>query len=1159
MVQLTADEATTSPAVVEVSYSNLEASSVAINAVVKPTCGVTGLPDCSTVDAALVTVQAQVALTGTANDTAPLAGAVADITQAGEAAGAVTSDDPCYPQSSGGTVSCGPVPPGEPSTASDATCTTDNTGSCSLTAMWDGAAEHFATPDSVELFAPPGYSITDVSGCATAPVSAPGSAVICGLQPADGSGPLSVVVDLEPYPVLTVALAGPLEPSCDPSTCVPGLSEGPVYDDDAVDGTTVTVTPVSTTPGPAANCQVEGGTPAADGVGQGEDASCSLTLLPGAYSASAPSTVNTTNSEVDIPLAYVTGTNPQSVTLTPGQTAGVNFASAYEPTLTIQLAGPLEPTGLEPGCPSGLGACSAEGNVYDNDAVDGTTVTVTPTGATSGVPQSCELDGGYAGDNVTYGAPAACTVNVAPGTYSVSLPMTIDTSYSEVGIPVAYVSGQDPQSVTVTSGTDPVVNFSSNYQPTITVNVAGPLEPSCTSSDCASVGTVYDNDAVDGTAVTVTPTGGTSGSAQTCQLQDGYPGDNVNYGNDATCTVGVTPGTYSVSLPSTIDTSYSEVGIPLAYITGSNPQTVTVGAGSNSVVSFASSYEPTILVSLAGPAEPSCGASSCTAADRVYDDDAVNGTTVTVTPTGTSGGAPASCQVEDGEPAGSGTDREEASCNISVPPGSYKVSVPSRIAPNPDYGWGYIDVTGTDPQVVTLSSGGNSSASFTTSYEAAANVGSGQSSARTKDGLVTATGSGGTGTVMVGEYHSDPEGPATFNSYSTSDDFFDVSVSSDSTFSSLVITACGLVNNPDAMSWWQPGAGSESALTGGETGTATGPTGTIGTTTSTTSTSTGSTSTGSTSTGSTSTGSTSTGSTSTGSTSTTGTGGNGTGYTGVIGSEGTSTTGTTGILGNTGTIGSTGTTGDTGTSQAQIGDWQPVGPATTVRSLRPGCLTATLTNLTSPNIDDLTGTVFGVALKLAPQRVSFTSAGPNTEVVGASYKPAAAASSKLAVAFGVDPSSTRGACSLSAQGMLKFTGAGTCVLDANQAGNSHWAAALAKHTIEVLGGKPIALGSSYTTPSGKPLRVAAKKGVLSKDTLNGAALSSHTSPGHGTLTLLANGSFTYVPRQAFEGEDSFTYTLRNGLGRSAATVKIQVGQIKVRPDQGKARSPARQN
>ena len=53
VVQLTADEVTTSPAVVEVSYSNLNAFSVAINAVANATCGVTGLPDCSSVNGPL--------------------------------------------------------------------------------------------------------------------------------------------------------------------------------------------------------------------------------------------------------------------------------------------------------------------------------------------------------------------------------------------------------------------------------------------------------------------------------------------------------------------------------------------------------------------------------------------------------------------------------------------------------------------------------------------------------------------------------------------------------------------------------------------------------------------------------------------------------------------------------------------------------------------------------------------------------------------------------------------------------------------------------------------------------------------------------------------------------------------------------------------------
>ncbi len=518
----------------------------------------------------------------------------------------------------------------------------------------------------------------------------------------------------------------------------------------------MTATPASASAGGPASCQVEGGSPG-DDVSEGQNATCTLTLLPGAYSVSVPSSIETPDSEVDIPLAYPSGADPQSVALTPGQDAVVNFASAYQPTLTINLAGPLEPAAAQADCPPST--CSSEGPLYDDDAVDGTTATVTPTGSTAGAPQTCQLDGGYPGDNVSYGQDATCNVNVAPGTYTVSLPSTIETPYSEVSIPVAYVTGENPQSVTVGSGQDTDVNFTSAYEPTVTVNLAGPLEPNCSSPECSSEGTVYDNDAVDGATATITPSGGTSGAQQTCQLEGGYPGDNVNYGQDATCTVGVTPGTYSVSLPSTIDTTYSEVGIPLAYVTAQDPQTVTIASGGNANVNFASAYEPTISVTLAGPAEPSCGASSCSSTATVYDDDAVNGTTMTVTPTGSTSGSPVSCQAEGGEPGGIAGNREEASCDVGVTPGTYKVSVPSPIAPEPDYGWGYIDVTSSNPDQVTVAAGGDATADFNTSYETMGNVGTGATSARTKDGLVTATGIGGTGTVTVGEYHSDPERP----------------------------------------------------------------------------------------------------------------------------------------------------------------------------------------------------------------------------------------------------------------------------------------------------------------------------------------------------------------------------------------------------------------
>ncbi len=467
----------------------------------------------------------------------------------------------------------------------------------------------------------------------------------------------------------------------------------------------------------------------------------------------------------------------------------------------MNLAGPEEPT--EPGVADG----SIAGTVYDNDAVDGTTVTVTPTGGTPGSPTSCQVDGGYAGDNVDYGAPASCDVGVLPGTYTVSVPSTIETPYSEVGIPLAYVSGAATQTVTVTVGNDQEVNFSTVYEPTITVNLDGPLEPACVVAKCATQDLVYDNDAVAGTTVTVSPTGASSGATQTCQVQGGYPGDNADYGQPSSCIVGEAPGNYAVSLPSTIETPYSEVGIPLAYVTGQNPQSVTLSPGQNASVNFTSGYEPTITISLSGPLEPTCSTSSCPAASKVYDDDAVNGTTVTVKPTGKTSGPATSCQVQGGEPDGITGARQEASCNVGVSPGTYKVSVPERIAPSPDYGWGYIEVNGADPEQVSVGSGGAGSVTFATAYEAADNVGSGPGSARTKDGLLTASGSGGTGTVTVGEYGSDPEGPATFNNYSSTNHFFDVSVGPANTFQKLVTTVCGLDGYPEAMWWWGGGRG----------------------------------------------------------------------------------------------------------------------------------------------------------------------------------------------------------------------------------------------------------------------------------------------------------------------------------------------------------------
>src|SRR5206468_1815009 len=73
-------------------------------------------------------------------------------------------------------------------------------------------------------------------------------------------------------------------------------------------------------------------------------------------------------------------------------------------------------------------------------------------------------------------------------------------------------------------------------------------------------------------------------------------------------------------------------------------------------------------------------------------------------------------------------------------------------------------------------------------------------------------------------------------------------------------------------------------------------------------------------------------------------------------------------------------------------------------------------------------------------------------------------------------------------------------------------------------------------------------GVLANDSdVEGDTLSAVlvSSPTHGTLTLNANGSFSYTPATNYNGSDSFTYKANDGQADSAtnATVSITVTPV----------------
>jgi uncharacterized delta-60 repeat protein len=98
-------------------------------------------------------------------------------------------------------------------------------------------------------------------------------------------------------------------------------------------------------------------------------------------------------------------------------------------------------------------------------------------------------------------------------------------------------------------------------------------------------------------------------------------------------------------------------------------------------------------------------------------------------------------------------------------------------------------------------------------------------------------------------------------------------------------------------------------------------------------------------------------------------------------------------------------------------------------------------------------------------------------------------------------------------------------------------------TVNPVNDAPVAVANMYTTTEGSALTLAAP-GVLQNDTdVDGDSLSALlvAGPAHGTLTLSANGSFTYTPALGFSGTDSFTYKANDGAADSnAATVTITV-------------------
>src|SRR5205085_4769235 len=102
---------------------------------------------------------------------------------------------------------------------------------------------------------------------------------------------------------------------------------------------------------------------------------------------------------------------------------------------------------------------------------------------------------------------------------------------------------------------------------------------------------------------------------------------------------------------------------------------------------------------------------------------------------------------------------------------------------------------------------------------------------------------------------------------------------------------------------------------------------------------------------------------------------------------------------------------------------------------------------------------------------------------------------------------------------------------------------------------PLAFPDSYNAGKNTPLNVAAAQSVLVNDTgtpvPSAVTIAGGATTQGGTVTLNANGSFSYTPANNFTGTDTFTYTVTNAnTPDDSTTVTITVLPPPIAVDDG---------
>ena len=200
---------------------------------------------------------------------------------------------------------------------------------------------------------------------------------------------------------------------------------------------------------------------------------------------------------------------------------------------------------------------------------------------------------------------------------------------------------------------------------------------------------------------------------------------------------------------------------------------------------------------------------------------------------------------------------------------------------------------------------------------------------------------------------------------------------------------------------------------------------------------------------------------------------------------------------------------------------------------------------------------------ITAQTITFDSAPPASPTLGSSYTLAATATSGLPVTFSLDAATTNAACSLDGT-TVHFDHPGTCVIDANQPGDTTFAAAgQVQHTIVV----PTIATTVVLTPAVSPTvfgQLTQMSAVVTAATgtaagtvqfaVSGAALGGPVTLVGGTATspdLVGAGGYplspgSYLVTAAFTPSDPATYDTAQGsfsqpVGKGATHAALSVG------------------